>query len=178
MNVKNKLVIVINGKGGVGKDAMCVALESAYAVKNVSAITPIKNIASQYGWNGEKDPKSRRFLAELKRVFVEYNDLPTKYLLEQYEEFLQDDHDIMVVHIREKAEISKFIKGLRTPVVSILVKRSAVDNAAKYGNSADDEVENYNYDHVFYNDHSLEESSARFVEFIKDIEKEIFGKIK
>ena len=175
--MENKLVIVINGKGGVGKDALCAALESEYSLKNVSAITPIKNIASQYGWNGEKDARSRRFLAELKRVFAEYNDLPTKYLWEEYEAFLGDSNDIMTVHIREKDQIDKFIGGLRTPVISLLIKRSAVDNSGKYGNSADDDVENYCYDHIFFNDLSLEESSLKFVEFIKNIINSIFEEV-
>lgn len=167
--MKNKLVIVINGKGGVGKDAMCEALEGEFSVKNVSAITPIKNIASQYGWNGEKDTKSRRFLAELKRVFAEYNDLSTKYLLEEYEEFLKDGNDIMVAHIRESDQIDRFKNGLRTPFISLLIKRSAVDNGAKYGNAADDEVENYKYDYTYLNDLPIEESSQRFVVFIKEV---------
>ena len=173
--MKNKLVIIINGKGGVGKDAMCEALEGEFSVKNVSAITPIKNIASVYGWNGEKDPKSRRFLAELKRVFADYNDLPTKYLLEEYESFSQDENDIMVAHIRESDQIDKFKNGVDGHVITLLVKRSSVDNSAKYGNAADDEVECYNYDYIFYNDYSLAESSQRFVEFIKSIMTGIFN---
>ena len=84
-----KLVMVMNGKGGVGKDALCQALESRFSVVNISSITPIKEIASQHGWQGEKTPEARRFLAELKRVFVEYNDLPTRYLVEQYGAFAE-----------------------------------------------------------------------------------------
>ena len=138
----NKLVIVINGKGGVGKDALCDALKNTYRIKNVSTITPIKKIAAENGWNGEKDDKSRRFLAELKRIFTEYNDLPTKYALEEYRDFLQDENRIMLVHIREGSEIKKFVESLHTPAITLLIKRSAIDNAEKYGNAADEEVEN------------------------------------
>ncbi len=169
MSNRKKLVVVINGKGGVGKDALCDGLKEKYKTKNVSSITPIKEIAGKYGWNGEKDPKSRRFLAELKRVFTEYNDLPTKYLIDEYEAFLGDENDVMLVHIREGAEIDKFIKALHTSAISILVKRSAVDNSEKYGNAADDEVENYTYDYVYHNDLPLPESQERFAEFIDGI---------
>ena len=176
--MKNKLVIVINGKGGVGKDALCDALKISYKTKNVSTITPIKNIASNYGWNGEKDEKSRRFLAELKRVFAEYNDLPTKYIVDEYRSFLEDDNDIMLVHIRESNEIEKFIRQVSTPVIALLIKRSVIDNAKKYGNDADDQVENYPYDYIYNNDLPLKESSMAFVSFISDIKNKIFNGIE
>ena len=170
----NKLVIVINGKGGVGKDALCDALEKTYRIKNVSSITPIKKIASENGWNGEKDDRSRRFLAELKRIFTEYNDLPTKYALEEYRAFLEDENRIMLVHIREGSEIKKFVDSLHTPAITLLIKRSAVDNAEKYGNAADDEVENYPYDYIYHNDVPLLESSKQFTDFIASVMKKIF----
>ena len=53
-----KIVIIINGLGGAGKDTLCDLVAKHYKVRNVSAITPIKNIAQKYGWNGEKDVKS------------------------------------------------------------------------------------------------------------------------
>ena len=82
------------------------------AKEKIKVVTPIKEIARQNGWNGQKDERSRRYLAELKRVFSEYNDLPTKYSLEEYDLFLNDENDIMLVHIRESDQIDKFIKNL------------------------------------------------------------------
>lgn len=69
-----KIVIIINGNGGVGKDTLCDFAAEKYKVTNVSAITPIREIAFQHGWKGEKTPKSRKFLADLKRIFVEYRE--------------------------------------------------------------------------------------------------------
>ena len=57
-------------------------------------------INSRYGWRGEKDSRSRRFLADLKRVFSEYNDLPCRYLEEEYRKFLESDAQLLFVHIR------------------------------------------------------------------------------
>ena len=65
-------------------------------------------IALDNGWNGEKSKKSRRFLADLKQLFVWFNDLPQQYLLQKYQEFLENDKDILFVHIRESKEIIKF----------------------------------------------------------------------
>lgn len=172
---KKKLVIVMNGKGGVGKDAMCEALTVSYRVRNVSAITPIKEIASRYGWNGEKDEKGRRFLAELKRVFVEYNDLPNKYLLDEYRAFLEGDEDVLCVHIREKEEIEKFVSGVTTPCVTVLVRRTAIDGGQAYGNDADDKVGEYGYDWEFCNDLPLEESGAAFRSLVARIMDGING---
>ena len=96
----NKIVIIINGSGGVGKDTLCDIVGKHYSTMNVSSVDPIKEIASKNGWNGEKDSKSRKFLADLKKLFVDYNDLPQKYLFEKYNEFLANDNEILFVHIR------------------------------------------------------------------------------
>ena len=34
-----KRVVIINGKGGVGKDTLCNIIGKKYAVKNISSIT-------------------------------------------------------------------------------------------------------------------------------------------
>lgn len=166
-NKDNKLVVVINGKGGVGKDTLCDALGEIYRVVNVSAITPIKEIASLHGWNGEKDLRSRRFLAELKRVFAEYNDLPNRYLVSQYEEFLESDGEVLCVHIREKDQIQRFVSAVTTPCITLLVRREL--GGQTYGNDADDDVENYPYDYIFDNNGPLEESKERFRALIRGI---------
>lgn len=164
-----KLVMVINGKGGVGKDSLCQALEEIYNVQNISAITPIKEIATLHGWQGEKTPQARRFLAELKRVFVDYNDLPTAYLVEQYQAFAQGDAQILCVHIREPEEIDKFLTHVSLPCITMLIRRKSVDMRGAYGNAADDGVHNYPYSHVFDNDLPLEESQEAFRQLMKSI---------
>ncbi|MBQ7337842.1 MAG: hypothetical protein IJW40_05220 [Clostridia bacterium] len=164
----NKLTIVINGKGGVGKDTLCLSLTDR-RVRNVSSITPIKEIASQHGWNGEKDLKSRRFLAELKRVFTEYNDLPNRYLVEQYREFLEGDEDILFVHIREADQIKAFVQGVHGDCITLLVRRDLPETAQGYGNRADDDVENYPYDVIFDNNHPLEQSTVAFSKLIDEL---------
>ncbi len=165
----NKLVMVINGRGGVGKDALCDALTKKFKVINKSSVDPIKEIAANYGWQGEKTPKARKFLADLKQVFVEYNDLPTTYLLEQYKAFMESDADIFCAHIREASEIDKFISKIPTKRITMLVRRPDPNGAMPYGNAADDQVERYAYDHVFDNVLSLEESGEAFCELIGSI---------
>ena len=167
----NKLTIVINGKGGVGKDTLCLSLQNR-RVCNVSSITPIKEIAAQHGWNGEKDLKSRRFLAELKRVFTEYNDLPNRYLLEQRADFLQSEEEILFIHIREPEQIETFVRAVDGDCITLLVRRELPDTAGGYGNHADDDVEDYPYTVIFDNNRPLEQSVLAFAELIDALMKD------
>lgn len=164
-----KIVIIINGVGGVGKDTLCDLAAKYFKVKNVSAITPIKDIAQNYGWNGEKDAKSRKFLSDLKRVFIEYNDLPTKYLYAQYKEFLESKNEILFVHIREKEEIEKFKRLVKIRCKTLLVNRQNI-NVEKWGNASDDEVINYQYDLYFDNSRSLSEVEIDFISFLSSLQ--------
>ncbi len=162
-----KTVIIINGNGGVGKDTLCDFANSKYKTMNISAITPIKNIALEHGWRGEKDPRSRKFLADLKKTFVDYNDLPCTYLTQKYEEFLENDCEILFVHIREGEEIDKFKEKVSTPCITLLIRREGI--LKSWGNASDDNVENYNYDYVYRNDKILSEAESDFLEFLDGI---------
>lgn len=169
-----KFVFVINGSGGVGKDTLCSLAARHYRVRNVSSITPIKNIAAQCGWNGEKTDRARKFLADLKSLTVAYNDYPTKWILEEYRRFCESEDEIMFVHIREGAEIRKFVEGTDRRAITLLIrggKRFHRHNAA-YGNAADDDVEKYRYDYVFYNDRPLDRTEDIFVSFLERIFRE------
>lgn len=165
----NKIVIIINGKGGVGKDAFCEVTSRYYKVKTISSITPIKEIAKANGWNGKKDKKSRKFLSDLKRVFIEYNDLPNKYLLHQYRDFINDkETEILFVHIREADEIQKFKQQIECCCVSLLVENPLID-ITYFGNDSDDLVNSMDYDYCFINDIPLSRMETKVVEFVKAI---------
>ena len=168
-----KTVIVINGAGGVGKDTLCKMAENHYAVKNISSIDPIKAIAAQTGWKGEKTDKARKFLADLKQLTIAYNDYPLNWLKEQYELFLKSEYDILFVHIREPKEIAKFVEAIPGRVLTLLVRGGknfvASRGGKEYGNAADDEVEQYTYDYYFLNDHPLSETDDLFYACLKEM---------
>ena len=167
-----KTVIIINGAGGVGKDTLCELASRYFKVTNVSSITPIKEIARSCGWDGRKDDRSRRFLAELKRLSVEYNDYPTRWATERYGEFLLSDSEVMFVHIREPEEISKLVVATGGRAKTLLIRGGERTRATAYGNSADDLVENYSYDYYYVNDKSLDLAEREFVELIKKISED------
>ncbi len=165
----NKTVIVINGAGGVGKDTLCDFAAKHFKTKNISSITPIKEIASRCGWSGKKDDKSRKFLADLKRLTVDYNDLPTRWALEEYKAFLSSDEQVMFVHIREPEEIEKFVRATDGAAKTLLVRGGVRMRRTEYGNAADDEVENYVYDYYFVNDRTLLDAERDFCALLRDI---------
>ena len=167
IHLKQKIVIIINGKGGVGKDTVCEIASKFFKVKNISAITPIKEIAANFGWNGEKDNKSRKFLSDLKRAFIEYNDLPNRYLEKEYHEFKESDADILFAHIREKDQIDAFKRCVDIKCVTLLVESLRIDSTNQhYGNDSDDNVEKYCYDYCYKNEKPIEILTEDFMSFM------------
>lgn len=167
-----KLVFVINGRGGVGKDTLCDAAARAFLVKNVSSITPVKELAAKVGWQGEKSDRARKFLSDLKALLIAYNDYPTQWAATQYHAFLEGEEQIMFLHIREGAEIDKFVRVTGGTAKTLLIRRAAAHNGA-YGNRSDDEVEEYRYDYVFDNDRPQAEAEEAFVAFLQGLLGEV-----
>jgi hypothetical protein len=166
---QQKLVIVINGKGGVGKDTFCKTAAQFYPVRTVSAITPVKVIARQCGWDGEKDLKARRFLASLKRLLAEYNGYPNFYLERRYQEFLEDEKQlILFVHIREADQIQDFLRRVDGKKATLLIRSKHLGQNT-YGNAADDEAEAFDYDYEFHNDCDLEQLPQVVHAFLADL---------
>lgn len=163
-----KLVFVINGRGGVGKDTLCDYAARYFRVTNLSTIMPIKDLAAQCGWQGEKTDRARRFLSDLKAVLAAYNDYPTLWAKERYLEFLAGDDQIMFMHIREAEEIEKFVRATDGRAKTVLIRREAVHREA-YGNRSDDEVESIAYDYTYNNDLPLDEAGEGFVAFLSEI---------
>lgn len=119
MEKPTKKVIIINGSGGVGKDAFAkrvieetinlakrivpVENEDYYVnpeifyridnitTNNISTIDYVKNIARMFGWNGEKSEKDRKMLSDLKDLMTVYNDYPFKRITAQITDWLRYD---------------------------------------------------------------------------------------
>ncbi|MCL2579791.1 MAG: hypothetical protein FWE32_07125 [Oscillospiraceae bacterium] len=162
-----KIVIVINGQGGVGKDAICEIVARRYRAENVSSIDPIKAIARQHGWQGEKDPKARKFLADLKQAFIAYNDLPGRYLADKYAAFVANPAgQILFVHIREADQIDAFKRSVSEKCVTLLVKGK---NSETFGNAADDAAGDYTYDYCYPNTGRLEDLEADALRFFGEL---------
>ena len=170
-----KMVVVINGRGGVGKDMFCDAIADCFNVMNVSSIDPIKDIARMVGWENGKELKDRKFLSDLKSLVVEYNDYPTQYLMQEHKRFLDDEvYQVMFVHIREPKEIDKFKNLLDGRCVTLKIERKSVDGMV-YGNHSDDGVDAYDYDYIYHNDQPKEDAlldMVKFFNFMIDSERQ------
>ena len=164
-----KTVIVINGAGGVGKDTLCDIAAKHRRVTNLSTIMPIKDIARECGWAGEKTDRARKFLADLKAVTVAYNDYPTVWAIERYREFLAGENEVFFMHIREPEEIGKFVRATGGRARTLLVRGGERVKKSAYGNAADDRVEDYAYDYYFVNGGSLEDAERDFPLLIERI---------
>ena len=151
----DKLVVIINGSGGVGKDTVCEAAAAFWKTRNISSITPILQVARAAGWDGVKTPASRRFLSELKQSCSEFNDLPFRYCAEQL--------------IREPEEIARFRESAGEECRTLLVTRPAMEQArGALGNRSDDGVAGYQYDRVFVNDGALDALPDKVHAFFAD----------
>ncbi len=167
-----KLAIVINGGGGVGKDTLCNLASKHFNIINISTIDPIKELARMAGWKGEKTDKARKYLADLKALCVDYNNYPTEWALSRYRDFLFSDADIFFLHIREPEEIEKFVRGTGGEAKTLLIRAKERLKRDAYGNTADDRVEEYNYDYYFTNDGTLLDAEREFTQLLKNIVSE------
>ena len=161
-----KQVLIINGRGGVGKDTICSCAAQFLRVRNISSITPIVEIARFAGWGGEKTLAARRLLSRLKEAFTEYNDLSFTYCMQQYQDFLNSDAELLFIHVREPDEIERLKYAIGSCCRTLLVRRPDLSGTC-YGNRSDDEVESYSYDLYFENALPLETLPARVEIFLK-----------
>lgn len=180
MDRNNKRIIIINGKGGSGKDTAVQFVNDYYtgSIMNVSTIDPIKKVASLIGWKGSKNDIDRKFLSDLKSLSTEYNDYPTQYIYNQIDRFNRLGvycMRFMFIHCREPENIKKitsYLDTLNTKYYTLLIKRNSIDKN-KHGNDSDDNVDNYGYDFVYNN--SYEDLDIYRESFMKFFNKYIVG---
>lgn len=169
----NKIVLVINGKAEVGKDTLCDYVIKNYYAEKRSSITPIVEIAMRNGWDGIKTNKSRKFLSDLKRAFIDFNNLPNEYLIEEHRKFLESSNNILFVHIRETDQIDEFLKSVEgTCRYTSLLICNDEQSPISFGNNADDYVNNYSYEYVYHNIKPLGEAEMDFIVFFQKIMKD------
>lgn len=177
-----KYVIIVNGKPGSGKTTFEKFCRD-YVEKNeygwchiVSSIDPIKEIYKKLGWNGTKDDKQRKHLSDIKKIWIDVCDGPTKYIVD-YVLRLQDNGDSFIfTDIREESEIIKLkeildaLNILDIRCETVLIKRHQMDDL-EYGNKSDDNVgQNESlYTTIVHNDFDAIEFCIYANAFIEDL---------
>lgn len=161
-----KQIIVINGQGGAGKDAFIELLASSkLKIINVSSVDGIKELARMVGWNGAKEERDRKFLSDLKILTSNYCGFSEYYLIKKAKEFLESENDLMFVHIREPFYIRTFLNKFPS-AKTLLIRRG---ESSSYGNVADDNVFNYDYDYVIDNCGSLGDLEEKGVQLLESL---------
>ena len=147
-----KEILIINGRGGVGKGSFVEALGSIANVRYASIIDPVKAIAKMAGWNGEKTEESRLFLYHLKRTIDKYNDSNYNFVRKQVEDFKNDPAaEILCIDMREKDDIDRAIKDFEAKTV--MITNSRVEQITS--NPADANVFKITYDYSVKNNGTL-----------------------
>lgn len=116
-----------------------------------SIIDPVKEVAKSVGWEGGKEEKDRKFLCDLKRLLSEYNDFSFAAVKNKVAAAEECKRAAIFIDMREKEDIERFKELYNCKTV--LVEREAA--ATSYGNSADDNVMDIEYDLVVANDKDI-----------------------
>ena len=171
-------IFVINGYPQSGKDTFCKFAEENYPrVYTYSTIAKIKELALLIGWDGQKDEKGRKLLADLKKTLSKYNDVSYKetmsFIREKMEEcadkYGEDANDaIFFIHCREPKDIKRFCRSYGAQ--SIFINRPGCDK--QWSNSADNKVKEWTYNHYIDNNGSLEDLKRVACDFIESVRKE------
>ena len=163
------MIIVVNGAPRAGKDTYCEMVQKImeervgpYSCRIISTVDFVKEVAKFCGWNGQKTPKDRKFLSDLKDILTQWDDIPYKDIIGSYEgckeiwkQFGYDEEECLYfIMCREPKEIQKFVDriGART----LIVRRFNVEELPQ-SNHADADIFNYKYDSYIYNNGTLEE---------------------
>ena len=170
-------VVIINGKGGVGKDTfvvMCKDILGAGCIYNISTVDFVKEVAEMCGWDGTKTPKNRKFLSDLKDLLTEWDDIPLKKVVEEVSncsacaEICGDSNkSVVFIHCREPKEIGKLVHYFGEEAATLLIRRSEAE-AVEQINHADNDVLQYAYDYTIWNDSTLSWLRNEAMVFLRD----------
>ena len=165
-------IVVVNGFPGCGKttfENICQEILGPYC-QSRSTVDKIKELAIAGGWDGDKTPRARKFLSDLKDLFTEFNDMPVndiklhaqrfEFELSQYG--VGDQRAVFFVDSREPAELSRFRHEMNA--IIILVRRDM--EPLEISNHADADVEHFGYDYVIDNNGTIDDLREKAVEFL------------
>ena len=156
-------VIIINGKGGAGKDLFVELCQNFYdPIYSFSTVYDIKLLARFAGWDEQKDERGRRLLSDLKEVMTNYNDFPftktvnkVKAATKRHNALYPNGNEpIIFIHCREPKEIQRLVDYFNAK--TLLIIRKDIEDK-HYGNESDDNVMDYKYDHICYNNGNKED---------------------
>ena len=160
-----KIIVIINGTGGSGKDTFVEFCSKYTSVMNFSSIDKVKEVAKVIGWTGSKTDKDRKFLSDLKKLTTEYNDMAFNSIKDAVTIFKNNEDNLLFIHIREPEEIERAKSSFAAK--TLLIKRIGLENIST--NYSDASVDNYSYDYIIENT-TLEELDENAKKFVKKLQ--------
>ena len=159
-------VVVINGHPESGKDTFVRFCGKYTTTANFSSVDPAKRALTILGWNGEKTPKMRKALSDLKDLSTELFDGPVNYIKCCVGEVQAacNPPEIIFVHAREPEELRRYKDELGA--IIMLIDRPT---SSPILNHADEGVYAFNYDVAIVNDGTLEDLEWAAQNFVKDL---------
>jgi hypothetical protein len=160
----NKKVFIINGSGGCGKDTFIEYCNFKGCIINISTVDKVKEAGRILGWGGGKAEQDREFLSDLKLLADKHYNHSIKYVLSVLDECSEREDEIIVfIHCREPENIER-LKNMIKYSETILIRNPNVEPIKS--NMADANVENYKYDHIIYNDGTLQNLEKKARDFV------------
>jgi len=170
-------IVIVNGSGSTGKTNFSRFFKKHYEYKciNWSTIDKVKKISKRnFGWDGKKTNEARKFLSEIKRLWIDYNDGPFKDMINQISNHYsklnkkEKKNFIYFIDCREPYEIQKFVDKYKKKCITILLKR---EDREVPDNDADKNVANFNYDFIIENNGNKKDLEKEAIKFIEKIKK-------
>lgn len=155
--------LILNGPAESGKGTFVEILEELYSISTYSrsSIDYIKEVAQvHFYWDGNKDIKSRNFLADLKRISINYCDAPFKDIVRHLS--WAKHEDLYIIDVREPKEIAKLVEyfnkeGIPCMTIRIVNTKKEEVAAKSLSKHGDNEYADYEYDLCIPNDGTIEE---------------------
>ena len=177
-------VFIVNGYPGVGKDTFVGRIKELgkkdnITVKCYSSIDPIKSLAkSEFGWNGEKTDKDRKFLSDLKRISDEYCNLSMDYMEDKYNQYKYNElaipedssttnDTILFFMIREPEKIAQAVE--KFDAKTILIEGIRPDMHIVSNNDSDINIIMYDYNYHVSNKGSIKDFESLTNIFYKEV---------
>ena len=164
-----KKIVLINSSGRVGKDTFVNFCKEFAKCDNYSSIDTIRNMLKMVGYRGNKGEWDRRFLSDIKKLCVTYNDFPHKETLNTIRIFYEggNDFEILFLHVREIDEIERLKAEYPKSLTTLFIKNDNVDKILS--NDSDAMVEYYHYDCYIENNGTLGDLKNAAETFVKEL---------
>lgn len=171
-----RYIIIVNGFKRSGKNTFVNILNdiSTLDLFEVSWVEDIKRIAkSKHEWDGKKDNKGRRLLADLAD---KYDKDCFKYVTNKEKTISKvKEFFIYCIHARRPRNIQELVEYYNKPrykVITVFIDRKKVSKY-KQSNSADSEVLDYQYDYFIENNDTSKHWREKYAESILTFYKEV-----